>query len=155
MKTFTFNGVRAGWVTARVGSQGDYQSFVGSYVLGDAIRDLADNIASLGTISTATCRWFQEPEEIEWRFTRSDNSVKVTVLSCCERNAPPAQQLFEGVFEWPRFGADVLEALLELRSTFGLPGYECEWRHPFPAEACQKLEITVARASQSDSTLYQ
>ena len=154
MNTFTFSEIRAGWVTARVGSQCDSQSIVGSYVPADAIRDFADAVASLGTISTATCRWFQEPEEIEWRFRCSENCVKVTVLSCGRRNAPEDQkQLFEGIFEWPRFGADVLEALLELRSALGLPGYEREWRHPFPDEACQKLESTIARARHSSSTL--
>ena len=147
--------MRAGWVTARVGSQSDSQSFVGSYVPADAIRDLADAIASLGTTSTAKCRWFQEPEEIEWRFTRSEGSVQVTVLSSCEGSALAARQpLFQGVFEWPRFGAEMLDALLELRSTFGLAGYEREWRHPFPAEACQKLEDAIGRSRQSDSILH-
>ena len=149
MKTFRFSGIHAGWVTARVGSKSDSKSFVGSYVPPDAIRDLADAVASLGAISTATCRWFQEPKEIEWRFTRSEESVRVTVLSCPGRNGPATQQIFEGVFGWPRFGVDVLDALLELQSTFGLPGYEREWRHPFPAEACQKLANTVGRSRQS------
>lgn len=135
MRTFTISEVRAGWVTAQVHSAQGSKTIVGSYTPNDAIRGLAGAVSSLATISNARRRWNQEPGETKWEFTRSADLVKVAVQS--------NQQFFECTFPWPRFGADVLDALRTLRSTMGTATYEHEWHYPFPTEACKKLEDAI------------
>jgi hypothetical protein len=46
-------------------------------------------------------------------------------------------------FEWLRFASDVLAAVQTIRSRIGESGYEREWGHPFPKEACQKLQKAI------------
>jgi hypothetical protein len=135
MKTFTITEVAAGWVTAKLISEQGCKTVVGSYTPNDAIRDLADAVASLATISTARCSWNQEPGEAVWEFTRTKAVIEVAVKS--------NHQSFECTFPWPRFCDDVLDALQTLRSTVGTTAYECEWRHPFPVEACKKLQDAI------------
>jgi DNA-binding LacI/PurR family transcriptional regulator len=52
-------------------------------------------------------------------------------------------QKVECGFEWPRFASDVLTAMQTIRATLGESGYQQEWRHPFPKEACLKLEKAI------------
>lgn len=135
METFTISQVRAGWVTAQLHCEKGCKTVVGSYTPNDAIRDFADAVASLATISSARCSWNQEPDEAKWEFTRREAVIKVAIHS--------NRQSFECTFPWPSFGADVLGALLMLRSTLGTITYEREWRYPFPVEACKKLEEAI------------
>lgn len=123
----------------------DSHTVDGSY-LTDAIRDFADTVASLQAASTASCTWDQEPNLAEWRFKRSGNRVELAIWSHDGLPNSPVL-MFERTFAWPDFCRDVLEALLELKTTMGISEYENEWGYPFPEEACKKLEHAVSSFS--------
>ena len=139
IRSFTFTNIEAGWVDAEVRTSGDVHAVDASY-LSDAIRDFADALASLATAPTATCRWEQEPGELEWNFSRSGDHLTVTV-SLLRGDREPC---FECAFLYRSFCRDVLDSLHDLKNVLGLPGFEKKWRYPFPAEAVRKLENAIA-----------
>ena len=139
-RSFTFTNIRAGWVDVEVWTSSGAQVIDGSY-LTDAIRDFVDALASLATTPTATCRWEQEPGELEWAFNRSGDHLTVTgsFLNCDNK-----QPGFECSFRYRSFCRDVQDSLNGLKNAMGLPGFEKEWGYPFPTEALRKLENAIA-----------
>jgi len=138
-RSFTFTNIEAGWVDAEVRTPSDVQAVDASY-LSDAIRDFADALASLVTAPTATCKWEQEPGELEWDFSRSGDHLTVTV-SLLRGDRQPC---FECSFLYRSFCKDVLDSLRDLKTALGLPGFEKKWGYPYPAEALRKLEKAIA-----------
>jgi hypothetical protein len=147
-RSFTFTNIKAGWIDAEIRTSGGVQAVDASY-LSDAIRDFADALASLVTAPTATCRWEQEPGELEWNFTKSGDHLTVTVLLLLSGNRHPC---FECSFRYRSFCKDMLDSLHDLKDAIGLPAFEKEWGYPFPAEASRKLENAIASNSASETT---
>jgi hypothetical protein len=147
MMAFTFSRIHAGWVTAKIGAGGEEHTVIASYTPTDAIRDFVDAVASLSTTPLATCRWHQEPSEVQWRLRRIGVDVDITLILHDEiasrRPELPEKVIFEGGTDWIGFSKQVLEALLKIRSSLGVDGYEREWRYPFPTEACNKLDRAI------------
>ena len=137
--SFKFTNVSAGWVDAEIRTSGESHMVDASY-LTDAIRDFADALASLATIQAATCRWEQEPGELEWAFSRSGSRLEVTVSYLLGGDRKPC---FECTFPYRSFCTDVLDSLYDLKNGLGLPGFKKEWGYAFPAEASSKLERAV------------
>jgi len=46
------------------------------------------------------------------------------------------------------FATQVLASMLKMRDSLGVDGYEREWRHPFPIEACEKLHKAVRKSEE-------
>ena len=136
LRRFTFTDIRAGWVDAEIRTSSDVRAVDASY-LTDAIRDFADAVASLVFAPTATCRWEQEPGELEWDFNRSGNHLTVAVSFLLRGDRQP---LFVCSFQYHSFCRDVLDSLFRLKSALGLAEFEKEWGYPFPAEAALKCE---------------
>jgi hypothetical protein len=135
-RSFKFTKIKAGWVDAEVRTSSDTQTVDASY-LTDAIRDFADALASLATARAATCKWEQEPGELEWAFNRSGDHLTVVVALLYHSDRKPC---FDCSFRYRSFCGDVLDSLNDLKNTMGLRGYEEEWGYPFPVEAHRKLE---------------
>jgi hypothetical protein len=138
-RSFTFTSIRAGWVDAEITISSGVQTVDGSY-LSDAIRDFADALASLATAQTATCRWHQEPGELEWSFNRSGDDLVIAASLLLHGDRQPC---FECPSRYHDFCRDVLVSLHDLRNSLGLLGYEKEWGYPFPVEAALKLENAI------------
>lgn len=139
-RNFEFTNISAGWVDAEIQTSSDVQTVDASY-LTDAIRDFTDALASLVTTPTATCRWEQEPGELEWNFSRSDDHLLVTVSLLYRDDRKP---LFECAFRYRSFCKDVRDSLNDLKDALGLPRFEEEWGYPFPADASRKLENAMS-----------
>lgn len=138
-RSFTFTKIKAGWVDAEVRTSNDTQVVDAGY-LSDAIRDFADALASLATAPSATCKWEEEPGELEWAFNRTGDHLAVAVAFLYQGDRKP---LFECSFRYRSFCRDVLDSLNDLKNALGLQGYEEEWGYPFPAEASRKLEKAI------------
>lgn len=147
IRGFTFTNIKAGWIDAEILASNGVQAVDASY-LTDAIRDFADALASLVTAPTATCRWEQEPGELEWEFIRSGDhlAVKVSLLLSGDR-----QPRFECFFRYRSFCKDVLDSLHDLKDALGLPAFAKAWGYPFPAEASRKLENAIKSNSASET----
>lgn len=135
MSMFTITDIHAGWVAIRLSTKLGPRTVVGSYTPNDAIRDFVDAVAGLATASSATCTWNQEPGDSKWHFVRAKDHIEILIRS--------PQHPVECDFQWSQFASDVLASMQTIRSTIGESGYEMEWRHPFPKEACLKLEKAI------------
>jgi hypothetical protein len=120
--SFSFIKIRAGWVSAEICTDNGAQTVVASY-LTDAIRDFADALASLATLPTATCRWEQEPGELEWDFSRSDDRLTLGVSFLLHGNRTSC---FECSFRYRSFCRNVFDSLQDLKNALGLPEFEDE-----------------------------
>jgi hypothetical protein len=147
MITFTFSRIHAGWVTATICAGGEEHAIIASFTPMDAIRDFVDAVASLSTTPLATCRWHQEPTEVQWQLHRTGDDVDINLTLHDEISARRPELLdriiFQGATNWIGFCKQVLEALLKIRTSLGVDGYEREWGYPFPTEACNKLERAI------------
>jgi len=142
-RSFTFTKIHAGWVDAEVHTPSGVQAVDASY-LSDAIRDFADAVASLITAPAATCKWEQEPGELEWDFSRSGDHLTITVSFLIRSDR---QSLFVCSFQYQSFCRDVLDSMFKLKNALGLAEFESEWGYPFPAQAALKLESAIASNS--------
>ena len=147
VQSFTFTKIKAGWVDAEIRTSADTQAVDASY-LTDAIRDFADALASLATAPDATCKWEQEPGELEFAFKRSGDHLAVAVAFLYQGDRKPR---FECAFRYRSFCRDVLDSLNDLKNAMGLDGFEEEWGYPFPADASRKLENAIVSKSASET----
>ena len=87
---------------------------------------------------------------MHWQFVRSKRNVAVEVIRFSDvrmpnRHGPDGSTVFKAEAEWLDFAKQVLGALITVRGSLGIDVYEREWRHPFPLEACEKLESAIRR----------
>jgi hypothetical protein len=148
MIKFDLSEVQDGWAQANISAGGEELVISASYTPTDSIRDFVDAVASLQTSASAHCCWFQEPGEMHWQFLRSERNVEVKIIHfggvrMPKRHGPEGNTVFKADAEWLHFARQVLRALETVRGTLGIGGYEREWRHPFPREACDKLESAI------------
>ena len=85
---------------------------------------------------------------MHWEFLRSKRNVEVQVIYFSGvripgRHGPDGSTVFKAAAEWLDFATKILRALATVRNSMGIDGYEREWRHPFPQEACDKLESAI------------
>ena len=135
MNAFAITEIDAGWVAAQLHTALGLRTVGGSYTPNDAIRDFVNSVASLATADSATCSWHQEPGDVTWQFARTKARITVTIHS--------PQHSAECCFQWLCFASDVPTTMKVVLSTVGEGAYEREWRHPFPKEACEKLERAI------------
>jgi hypothetical protein len=146
MLRFDLSQPRAGWAQATIIQHNDELSVSASYTPIDTIRDFVDAVASLKTASSAHCCWFQEPGEMHWQFLRSGDSIVVEIIRFAGKHAPDGATLFRAETRWVDFAAQVVASMHKMRDSLGVDGYEREWRHPFPVEACEKLDKAVRKS---------
>jgi len=89
---------------------------------------------------------------MHWQFLRSKSRVVVEVLRFDHvlfpgRHGPGGVTVFKAETEWLDFARQVLGAMLKVRGSLGIDGYNREWGHPFPQEACDKLEDGIRGSS--------
>jgi hypothetical protein len=146
MLRFDLSQPRAGWAQATIIHDSDELRVSASYTPIDTIRDFVDSVASLKTAASAHCCWFQEPGEIHWQFLRSKDSIVVEIIRFAGKHAQDGVSLFRAETRWVDFATQVLASMLKVRDSLGVDGYEREWRHPFPLEACEKLHEAVRKS---------
>ena len=146
MLRFDLSQPRAGWAQATIIQHNDELSVSASYTPIDTIRDFVDAVASLKTASSAHCCWFQEPGEMHWQFLRSGDSIVVEIIRFAGKHAPDGATLFRAETRWVDFAAQVVASMHKMRDSLGVDGYEREWRHPFPVEACEELDKAVRKS---------
>jgi hypothetical protein len=144
MLRFDLSQPHAGWAQATVSDNGEKLTVSASYTPIDAIRDFVDAVASLKSVASAHCCWFQEPGEMHWQFLCSTDRVTVEVIRfdgvlMPGRHGPDGVSVFKAETPWLEFARQVLGSMLNARDSLGGDGYNREWRHPFPKEACDKL----------------
>ena len=125
-----------------------------SYTPTDAIRDFVDAVASLRTVASAHCCWFQEPGEMHWQFLRPKDRVTVEVIRFAgvltpRRHGPDGISVFKAETKWVEFARQVLRSVLKARDSLSSDGYTREWRHAYPRKACERLD-TAIREAQDD-----
>jgi hypothetical protein len=145
------SSVRDGWAKIEI-SEGDQTLFLSaSYTPDDSIRNFVDAVASLGTMPSAECCWYQEPGEIHWKFRRHQSLVVEVVrfdgAKAPGRHTGSGLTLFAAESKWDEFAASVLRALQQTRSSMGDAEYQREWRYPFPQEAYDKLAFALREAT--------
>jgi hypothetical protein len=85
---------------------------------------------------------------MHWQFLRSKDNLVVEIMRFAGRHAPDGVTLLRAETRWVDFATQVFGSMLKMRDSLGVDGYEHEWRHPFPVEACEKLH-TAVRESQA------
>ena len=126
-----------------------------SYTPTEAVRDFVEAVASLRTVASARCCWFQEPREMHWQFLRSKDRVTVEVIRFAGLRRPgrlgaDGVSVFKVEAGWVEFARQVLGSILTTRDSLGSDGYAREWRHAFPREACEKLETAIREAEDDE-----
>jgi hypothetical protein len=148
MLRFNLSQPHAGWAQATIVKNSAELSISASYTPIDTIRDFVDAAASLKTAASAHCCWFQEPGEMHWQFLRSKESIVVEIVRFAGKHAPDGVTLFKAETRWADFATQVLASMHKIRDSLGVDGYEREWRHPFPLEACEKLNRAVRKSDE-------
>lgn len=143
MLRFDLSQLHAGWVQATVSCNSEELTVRASYTPTDAIRDFVDAVASLKSVASAHCCWFQEPGEMHWQFLRSKDRVTVEIIRFAGRHGPDGVSVFKAEAQWVEFAEQVFGSMLTARDSLGVDGYNREWRHPFPKEACDKLDKAI------------
>lgn len=146
MLRFDLSQPHAGWAQATIIHNSDELSVSASYTPMDTIRDFVDAVSSLKTAASAHCCWFQEPGEMHWQFLRSKDRIVIEIIRFAGKHAPDGVTLFKAETRWVDFATQVLASMLKMRDSLGVDGYEREWRHPFPLEACEKLYKAVRKS---------
>lgn len=129
MLRFDLSQPHAGWAQATIIHNSDELSVSASYTPIDTIRDFVDAVSSLKTAASAHCCWFQ-----------------IEIIRFAGKHAPDGVTLFKAETRWVDFATQVLASMLKMRDSLGVDGYEREWRHPFPLEACEKLYKAVRKS---------
>jgi len=155
MFQFNLSQPNAGWVQATVSDDNEELTVSGSYTPLDVIRNFIDTVASLKTVASGHCCWFQEPGEMHWQFLRSKDRVVVEVIRFAgvlmpKRHGPDGVSEFRTETQWLEFARQVLGSTLKIRDSLGVHGYSREWRHPFPGEACEKLDKAIREATNDE-----
>jgi hypothetical protein len=155
MVRFAFSQIEAGWALANVSDDGADLAVTASYTPTDAIRDFVDAVASLRTVASAHCCWFQEPGEMHWQFLRSKGLLTVEVIRFAgvlspRRHGPDGVSVFKAETKWVEFARQVLKSMLKIRDSLGSGGYSREWGHAFPQEACEKLGTAIREAENNE-----
>jgi hypothetical protein len=155
MVRFALSQIEAGWAHANVSNDGAELTVTASYTPTDAVRDFVDAVASLKTVASAHCCWFQEPGEMHWEFLRSNDRVTVEVIRFAGLvmpggHGPDGVSVFKAETGWVEFARQVLGSILKTRDSLGSDGYIREWRHAFPREACEKLETAIREADNDE-----
>ena len=158
MIEFDLFQVEAGWAHANISAGDGKLAISASYTPTDSVRDFVDAVASLQTAASAHCCWFQEPGEMHWQFLRFERNVEVKVIHfggvrMPKRHGPDGTTVFKADATWLDFATQVLRALVTVRRSLGVDGYEREWRRPFPQEACDKLESAIQLETSRPSAL--
>jgi hypothetical protein len=153
MVRFALTQIEAGWAHANLSTDGVELTLIASYTPTDAIRDFVDAVASLKSVASAHCSWFQEPGEMHWQFLRSKDSVTVEIIRYAgvlipSRYGPDGTTVFKADTQWLDFSEQVLAAMRTARASLGIDGYNREWRHPFPQEACDKLNKAIHESTR-------
>lgn len=143
----------AGWAQATVSDNSEELTISASYTPTDVIRDFVDAVASLQTAASAHCCWFQEPGEMHWQVLRSKDTVTIEIVRfdgalIPGRHGPDGVSVFKAETSWVEFAEQVLGSMHKTRDSLGIDGYNREWRHAFPQEACEKLEKGIREAEQ-------
>src|SRR5882762_11114110 len=148
MLRISLKNPESGWAFASL-SDGDNELVVtGPYAPDDVLRDLVDAVQSLQTAESAECCWFQEPGELHWNLRRRDNDIEVEILRFPDIGVPGHHRgIVESVFKargrWSTFARQLFSSLESITNDLGLEGYRQAWRHPFPAEAYEKLRNAI------------
>jgi hypothetical protein len=85
---------------------------------------------------------------MHWQFLRSKDRVTVEIIRFAgvlmpRRHGPDGVSVFRAETQWVEFARQVLGSMLKARDSLGADGYNREWRHPFPKEACEKLDKAI------------
>jgi hypothetical protein len=155
MFQFNLSQPNAGWVQATFSDNNEELTVSGSYTPLDVIRNFIDTVASLKTVASGHCCWFQEPGEMHWQFLRSKDRVVVEVIRFAgvlmpRRHGPDGVSEFRTETQWLEFARQVLGSTLKIRDSLSVHGYSREWRHPFPREACEKLDKAIREATNDE-----
>ncbi len=151
MLRFELSQPQAGWAQATLIDNSEELTISASYTPADVIRDLVDAVASLKTVASAHCCWFQEPGEMHWQLLRSNGTVTIEIVrfdgvAIPGRHGPGGVSVFKAETSWVEFAKQVLGSMHKTRDSLGIDGYNREWRHAFPQEACEKLDKAVREA---------
>jgi|SRR5215469_9210812 len=156
MLRFNLSRPHAGWAQATVSDNSEKLTVSASYTPIDAIRHFVDAVASLKSMASAHCCWFQEPGEMHWQFLRSKDIVSIEVIRfpgvrMLGRHGPDGVSVFKAKMQWVEFAKQVLGSMHnKMRNSVGIDGYNREWRHAFPQEACEKLDTAIRQAERLD-----
>jgi hypothetical protein len=140
----------SGWAFAYLSDGSNELTVTGPYSPVDVLRDLVDAVQSLQAAEAADCCWSQEPGELHWKLRRSGKDIEVEILEFREISFPgqhrgEGKSAFKSRTKWVTFARQLLSSLESIKIDMGSEGYERAWRHPFPAEAFEKLRIAIQR----------
>jgi hypothetical protein len=150
MLTINLKNPDSGWAFVSLSDGSNELTVTGPYSPVDVLRDLVDAVQSLQTVEAADCCWFQEPGELHWNLRRSGKDIEVEILEFREISFPGQHRgepvsAFKSRTKWVTFARQLLSSLESIKTDMGIEGYKVAWRHPFPAEAFEKLRIAIQR----------
>ncbi len=140
----------SGWAAAHLTDGDNELTVTGPYSPVDVVRDLVGAVQRLQTAEAADCCWSQEPGELHWKLRRTNEDLELEILRFSRGVIPghhegEAVSVFKSRTKWVIFARQLLSCLESIKTDMGSEGYELAWRHPFPAEAFEKLRIAIQR----------
>lgn len=150
MLKLSLKNPESGWAFAYLSDGSQELTVTGPYSPVDVLRDLVDAVQSLQATESAECCWSQEPGELHWNLRRNGKDIEVEILDFRDIGFPgqhrgEAVSVFKAATKWVTFARQLLSSLESIKTDMGLEGYERAWRHPFPAEAYEKLRNAIRR----------
>jgi hypothetical protein len=150
MLEVSFNSPQCGWMS--IGFDDGVNQFHTTtahapheHALGELMRLLTDLATDGREPKTYTLKWNRDPEEFDFQFTRSGDSVLIEIYQYPteERDAAERELVFShtgGVADVVRSFAVTFHQLYEDRDT---DEFEFNWRQPFPYQEFEEFKSRI------------
>jgi hypothetical protein len=147
--TFSYLPTGSGWAEISFGDRVAQIAIRVSY-LSDALQDLLGLTTLLAEgVSEAECSLYDEPGEYRVRFKRAGNEAILTVRSL----ATPEGANGELIFQTRQPAKAMVRAILRnadaILQEFTEEQYWDQWKHPFPAQALERLRESLVMLENS------
>jgi len=145
---FTCSLAGSGWLEASISDGLQHRDLSATHVGSDALWGLAPSVnALLGTAERAACIWREEPGEYRWLLERHGENLTVSIL-WFDQDFPqlPDEKgtiVFSTECRLLKFAIQVKTQLRELLERHGASEYQLLWKHPFPLDEYEKLQLYV------------
>lgn len=137
-----------GWLTVTV-SDGLASRMITASDLGDAPYDFISAVnLLLAGVPESRCRWWEEPGEYRWLFSREDDIATIRILDFKELWSDERDENGELVFSCEckvaRLANQTKRLFWKWLHEYGAEGYKDRWNLPFPMAEYEKLSALIS-----------
>jgi hypothetical protein len=150
--TFAYQITGSGWAETSFGDRVAQIAIRVSY-LSDALRSLLELTTLLAEgVDEAECSLDDEPGEYRVRFKRAGNEAMLTVYSLANSESTNGELIFETRQPVKAMVRAILRNTDAILQDFTEEQYRDQWKHPFPAQALERLRESLV-SSKDDITV--